>query len=505
MLDFTGYSRKKRLLTNTVMAGVVQLVSLVSGFILPRFFLVYYGSAVNGLVASITNFLGFITLCECGVGAVVQSALYKPLADGDEAEISRVATSSARFFKNVAYILIAYTVVLFAVYPLSVRDEFDFFFSGSLVFIIAISSFAQYYFGITYRLLLDTDQLNFIQMGIQCVSVLLNLAVAVVAIKLGAGVHIVKLISSTIFLIQPFFLKWYVDRHYNLNLKVKLTDEPIKQKWNGLAQHIAAIVLGNTPSVVLTLFSTLASVSVYNIYYMVVNGIRRAIIALSTGFQSTLGNMLAKGETETLNRTFNAIEWGLHTLVTLIFTVTAITIVPFVSVYTRGITDADYFQPLFAVLLVLGEAMHCFQLPYKTMVMAAGHFKETQTSSFIEAGLNIVASVALVFPLGVSGVALGTIAAILYRTVYLNWYLTGNILNRRPRYVICQFLSDIATAALIWSATFWIDSTATDYLQWAFYAAKVFVIGAAVSVTFNLLVFRKELRDCMALLSRKNS
>lgn len=501
MIDFTGYSRKKRLLSNTVMAVVLQLVTFVSGFVLPRLFLLHYGSAVNGLVSSITNFLGFITLCECGVGAVVQSSLYKPLAQKDDDEINRIVVSSERFFRKIAYILLVYTIVLFAVYPMTVRDEFGFLYSGSLIFIIAISSFAQYYFGITYRLLLNSDQLNFVQMGIQCITVLLTLVISVVMIKAGVGVHLVKLVSSTLFLIQPFFLRWYVFRHYRLDLKIKLTEEPIKQKWNGLAQHIAAVVLRNTPSIVLTLFSTLASVSIYSIYYMVVNAIRQVIVTLCTGFQSTLGNMLAKGETATLNRTFNAIEWGLHTVVTLLFTVTAITIVPFVSVYTRGITDADYCQPLFAVLLVAGLAMHCFQLPYKTMVLAAGHYRETQTSSFIEAGINVALSVALVFPLGVSGVALGTIGAILYRTIYLIWYLSRYVLCRSAKYAIGQFAFDAAAVALVWLATSWLDSSAADYLQWTIYAAKVFGIALAVIVVLNLLVYRRTLKDCVKLLS----
>lgn len=504
MVDFTGYSRKKRLLGNTLMAVVLQVVTFLSGFILPRLFLLHYGSAVNGLVSSITNFLGFITLCECGVGAVVQSSLYKPLSDRNEDEVSRIFISSERFFRKIAWILLAYTAVLFAVYPLTVRNEFGFLFSGLLIVIISISSFAQYYFGITYRLLLNSDQLNFVQMGIQCVTVLLNLVVAVVMVKAGAGIHFVQLAASTLFLLQPFFLRWYVSRHYRLNRRLTLTEEPIKQKWNGLAQHIAAVVLGNTPSVVLTLFSTLASVSVYSIYYMVVNAIRKVIVTLCTGFQSTLGNMLAKNETAVLNRTFNAFEWGLHTVVTLLFTVTAITIVPFVSIYTRGITDADYAQPLFAVLLVSGLALHCFQLPYKTMVLAAGHYRQTQTSSFIEAGLNVAVSVALVFPLGVSGVAVGTIAAILYRTIYLNWYLSRNILGRKPRYAVFQFSVDMMTAALIWLATCWLDSTSADYLHWAFYVAKVFGIAIAVTAAANILLFRREIADCAGLLSRKN-
>ena len=41
---------------------------------------VAYGSDVNGLVSSITQFLGYIALVEGGVGGVIRAALYKPLA-----------------------------------------------------------------------------------------------------------------------------------------------------------------------------------------------------------------------------------------------------------------------------------------------------------------------------------------------------------------------------------------------------------------------------------------
>lgn len=54
---------------------------VVSGFILPRFFLVAYGSNINGLVNSISSFLGFIALADLGVSSVVESSFYGPLAE----------------------------------------------------------------------------------------------------------------------------------------------------------------------------------------------------------------------------------------------------------------------------------------------------------------------------------------------------------------------------------------------------------------------------------------
>ena len=73
--------RGRLLAKNTIASLIAQITAIVCGFILPRFFLEYYGSDVNGLINSITQFLGIISFLELGVGAVVQSSLYKPLAE----------------------------------------------------------------------------------------------------------------------------------------------------------------------------------------------------------------------------------------------------------------------------------------------------------------------------------------------------------------------------------------------------------------------------------------
>ena len=110
-------TREKKLALNSISSLAYQVITIVCGFILPRFFLSYYGSAVNGLVSSITQFLGFISLAECGVGAVVQSTLYKPLAERDMVSVSKIVISAERFFKKIAYLLAGYTVMLMLVYP----------------------------------------------------------------------------------------------------------------------------------------------------------------------------------------------------------------------------------------------------------------------------------------------------------------------------------------------------------------------------------------------------
>ena len=146
-------SRGRKLKLNIMTSLLNQAASIVSGFILPNFFLRYYGSNVNGLVSSITQFLAVISLCECGVGAVVQAALYKPIAENNEKEISRIYKSSTKFFNNISKLLIGYMIILIIVFPLIINKSFSPIFTGILIVAITLSMFAQFYFAITYKLI----------------------------------------------------------------------------------------------------------------------------------------------------------------------------------------------------------------------------------------------------------------------------------------------------------------------------------------------------------------
>ena len=77
-------SRETKFKLNTISSLLLQFTTVVCGFILPRLILASFGSTINGLVSSISQFLSIIALLEMGVGAVMQSSLYKPLSEKDK-------------------------------------------------------------------------------------------------------------------------------------------------------------------------------------------------------------------------------------------------------------------------------------------------------------------------------------------------------------------------------------------------------------------------------------
>jgi O-antigen/teichoic acid export membrane protein len=286
---------------------------------------------------------------------------------------------------------------------------------------------------------------------------------------------------------------------------LELTEEPIKQKWNGLAQHVAQYVLKHADTVVLTLFSTLENVSIYYVYHLVTNGLQQMMEILTTGMSALLGNMYAKREEEKLMQTYSTFEWLLHTAVTLVYTIAGVLILPFVSVYTRGITDANYIVPLFAVLIVGANGAYCIRLPYNIMVNAAGHFKETQASAIIEAAMNVVISIALVYNYGLIGVAIGTLVSMLYRTTYLAFYLSKHILNRSFKHYLLHWAVDLIVILSGYFSTRWITLGEETYGSWIVMAIKVGTIILIESTIINLVFYRQTCIQGIRLLGRRRN
>lgn len=494
---------RKLLAQNTFASLLSQITALMCGFILPRLFLQYFGSEVNGLVNSITQFLSVISFLELGIGSVVQSSLYKPLAEENTLMISQVMVSANKFFQHLARILLVYVGILMIVYPTISNHNFTYLYTSTLIVAISISSFAQYYFGIVNTLLLNADQRGYIQYNAQTITLILNTLVCAYMIVAGGSIQLVKLTTSLIYLARPLVLRIYVNHRYHINWRIQYSEEPIKQKWNGIAQHIAAVILDGTDTIVLTLFSTLSNVSIYSVYFLVVKGVKTLFLSITNGVQALIGELWARQELKQLNEFFSWVEWGIHTGATFVFSCTAALIIPFIQIYTLGINDANYTQPTFAILIVLANAMHCLRLPYNIMVLAAGHYKQTQNSYIIAAILNIVISILTVKVCGLIGVTLGTLAAMTYQTIWLAFYNSKHLILWSIKKILKQFLVDAFSAILIVTISNQLRMEKTSYICWILLAIKVAMIGLFIVIGINSIFFRNKFLPIIKVMQKK--
>lgn len=487
---------KKKIVWNMASSLLLEVVSLVCAFVLPRLIMVSFGSEYNGIVSSVSQFLSVITLLRGGVGGVTRASLYKPLQEHDDYKISGILKATEKFMRRLALIFVVFLVALAVLYPLLVSKEFGWFYTFTLVLILGISTVSQYYFGITYQMLIQADQRQYVYSLLQVAATILNTVLAAIMINAGMEFRLVKLASGLVFGAIPVFLYFYVHKKYNIIKGVPSDDAALSQRWDAFAHYVANFALQNTDVMLLTVFSDLFQVSIYTVYSMITNGVKKFVHICSNGIEAAVGNLLARNAQSTLQKGMRMYEWLVHVVSTVCFVCTAMLIVPFVMVYTAGVTDTNYHQPVLGYLLCVSQFLSAIRMPYQNMVDASGHYRQTRSGAIWEAIINIIASIPLVIVWGSAGAVTGTVLAIAFRTVQYARYTSKQILARSfgvfiKRLVVSAVVIGVQMGAYF---LFGIDEyllTSTNYFQWAVSAVYVFVAVALSTVLINLAVYPK--------------
>ena len=479
-------ARELRAKSNIVFSLAARLVTALCGLVVSKLLIKAYGSEAYGCIASITKMLAYIAILDGGVSGVARAALYGPLAANDTVKISQIVFKIRSFFRKISLIFVVYTLVIACLFKYMTHlESMDFMSTFILTIVISVSTFLEYYMGLTYSILINASQKNYVIQAITIITTLLNVILVIVLVSAGFGLIFVKFISCLVFALRPVLMWLYVRRSYDLSYRADGNSEEgdlLDQKWVGLAQHIAYVLHYNTDIVVLSLFGDLKLVAVYSVYWMVVSGMETLTMSFTSGMEPLFGDMLAKREDKLLDRTFNRYESMISLVSGILFSVTVVMIIPFVRIYTSDVTDVDYIHPLFALLLVLASYLFCIRMPYHAVVTASGSFRQTQAASYGEAAVNVISSVVLVWRWGLTGVAAGTVLAVCFRFVYYAVFLRTNVINRPLRAYVFRIISNgVAFTLTVLAGDRICTLFAPDgYIKWALCATVVTVAAAVI-------------------------
>ena len=486
--------KSKVTLINIISSLTLQVVTVISGFIIPKIILTNFGSSVNGLVSSLNQFLSYITLIEGGITGVFLANLYKPLVDHDNKKISAVLVTAKKFFNKIGYLFIAYSIGVAVVYPILSKEGFSWSFVASLTVVLSLNLLIQYLFSLSFRVLLQADKKLYVISFTQIVITVCNIACAFFSVKIYPSIHLLKLLTGLLYIIQPLVYGYFVKKHYSINWGTEPDDNLLKERWNGFAINCAAFIHNSTDITILTIFTNLATVSIYGVYTLVTNGLNGLFAAVFRAIAPTVGQAYAKGDEHELNKKLDLFEFITFISVYFCFTLSGLLITPFVQLYTNGITDVDYIQPIFGVLIVMAEGLYLIKEPHLDLSYSANKFKELSVPAFVEAGINILVSIILVHKLGLIGVAIGTIAGMTYRMAY-QIYFTTKIVKNRKQWIFYKKLLAFSFVTLIGVAIcHFVPLTEITVWNWVLHAFIYALIFGVLYLILSLLLFKKDVR-----------
>lgn len=479
-----------RLKLNSISSILYQILSVLIGLYIPRLILKKFGTEVNGLNYSISQMLAIVAYFDFGVGAVAQSLLYKPLLERNYGLISDIYFKIKSYFNKISIGLFFYTIFLCFYYSISKSNNFSWIYNTTFVLAISISLIGQYVYGISNQILLAADQKVYIYTFVNSLTIVINAILTYLLLQFDFSIQMVKLVTSLVFLIRPLYLHFYVKKNYYIKKELTHKEFMLPNQWSGLIQHLATSMISSLDSIVLTFLSTLSNISIYNVYTFPLNGVRILFESVCMGYKSYFGHLLANEEISLrkIQDKFTIFSYLSHGI-SIIFLSVAIPMLPnFIFLYTSGINDATYYQPVFSILIILSYYIMMSRIPYTTLINAAGHFKETQLHSIIELSINLVLSIFFVIRIGLIGVAIGTCAAVFCRILASIFYLKENIIYIDLRKEFKFFIVDSVTFFTFFILRKLFIVNVSNYFDWFFISTMYAVITCLFYLIWSLVL-----------------
>ncbi|MEA4871384.1 MAG: hypothetical protein VB076_01050 [Synergistaceae bacterium] len=495
-------SRTKHFFYNSLSTALLQLLTLVAGFIVPKTMLVYYGSEINGLISSILQFIAYFNLVEAGLSGAAIYALYKPLAENDHGSISSIVSAAKRFYTQSGYFFLIFTTALAFLYPLCIkssslsRTEISL-----LVFILGVNGCLEFFTLAKYRVILTAAQKTYIVSFASIVHVIVNTVIVVVLSRNGATIVVLRIVALLSIFIRSAILMTYCKYKYKfLDYKAEPNNSSLNKRWDVLFLQILGAIHIGAPVIIITLIlKDLKAVSVYSIFNMVLGGVSGILGIFVSGLAASFGDVIAKNETNILQKASAEFEFVYYSIITVAYSVTLITIMPFIRLFTKGVTDVNYNVPLIGFLFVLNSLLYSIKTPQGMLVISAGLYRETRWQTATQGLIAVVTGVLLAPFWGIAGVLAGSILSNLYRDIDLLFFIPRNLTKLPVRSTFYRQIRIFASSVII-VLPFYIklDIALNSYLEWIMLAMLSTGYAITVVVITSFIFDRTVSKNVMA-------
>lgn len=424
--------KNKRVILNIVTNLSYQAVIIVFGLILPRLYLVKFGSDVNGLDNTIKNIFAYLALLEAGVGLSAQYALYRPVATGNTDDINGILAASRSFYlkSGLIYTLITLAFALF--YPLIVKTTLSYFTVFSVIILYGIPGIVLFLLRGKYNAFLEVEGKKYIITTLATATLILSNVLRLLLFMFTDNLILIQATYAVPSVIQVFFIAIYVKKKYKwINWRAKPNFSALSQKKSVLVHQISGCIFSNTDTIIISIMCGMNYASVYAVFSLFFSNLHKLVTAFTDSLTFRLGQ-LYHTDKKKFSKLFSGYESVYYMLIFACYTVVTAFLMPIIRLYTGGIADSAIYDN--TTLLFLFAALTVFtalEIPMQQALNIAGKFDETKNQAICEMTINIVVSLIATYKLGLIGCLIGTIAALLYRNNALILYVNKNVLNKK--------------------------------------------------------------------------
>lgn len=487
--------RTRSTVLNAITSVVSMLISSALSLVAVRTVLVHLGSDYNGLNSTITQFVSMLMLVESGFTLAALVRLYAPYGKNDYAEVNRILSKTKLILRRIGWTMLILGLVGSCLYALIIDTNIEYF-TRVLLFSFSIAATVfNFAFVYKYRLVFQVTQREYIIHTINMLQYILMYGGMILAIITTKSIVVARLVVLLANIIGGMLIAAVAKKTFPfISFCEECSTVHIDGTKDLLISKLVGVLYNSLTIFYMSVFVGMIQTSVYTVYNSVValmsNFINTALLAP----QNSLGQII-NTEKEKARQVVHEYEYTAVLIATILFSTTTALIIPFIRVYTVGVNDTNYIQPLVGLLLIAIAVLQIIHIPSGRCIELSGDFKAVRNIQLITfcflAGMSLVGAlvaglIGLLFAKLLTNLALATMEII---------YAHKKILNVRITRYMNILLPNIFFASIISWLEFWIlKDTVLNWFLFVICGFSLLLINTITMISVGLIFYRKDLQ-----------
>lgn len=488
---------KKRSLLNITVSILFKFLILISSILVKRLLIRYIGNDVNGLNSLYRNIIGFLSVAELGIGSAISFAMYKPIVNNDEREVSALYHLFRKSYLIIGAIIAMVGVAAMPFLPMLTNEynppDINLYSTFALMLISVVMS---YTFSAKVSLI-NAHKNNYITTAVHSSCTLIQYilqAIAIVYTRSFTWFLLSRIATVAIHCVVINIIAGNMHGAIIHSDKSEICSESralVKKNIKALVLHkIGDAFVNSTDGIIISAFVGVAMLGKYSNYTTIAVAVSDVIALLFTPLTSVIGHLFVSSAKET--QKYYNFFFALNYLVGVVFFLGYYAVIDSLVLILFG-RDL-YLATELSLTITLNYFLQFMRQSTLLFRNATGTFYHDRWKPFCEGMLNVVLSIALVMlfskyfgeEAGAVGVMLATIITnlaichivepyVLYKHAF-NTAMKKHIMKRYAYIALFAVLLLAMHSCLLSIENKWMGLIANGFISIAFSFATFVVV-----------------------------
>ncbi len=416
-------SRTNNTILNVLGGLAVKTSGFFTTFITRTIFLYVLGIEYAGVSSVFTNVLTVLSFAELGIGTAITYALYKPIADNDIKQISKLMSAYKKIYSIIAAVIFLLGLCLLPFLDYIIKDAPSIKENLRLIYLLYLANTSVSYLLIYKSTFLTAVQKDHLVSKYSVIVSLIKMVVECVTLLIFNSFIIYLALSIISSFVQNLIIAKVAEREYPI-LKEKSRDKLEESERKGLFKDTKALamykvsgtVLNGTDSILISSLFGTSSAGILGNYNLITAQIYSFVMILFSATSASVGNLAATSDKKHQYKIFEQMLFICFWLYCFCGTSLWTLLNPFMYIWQNG---QHMFAGYIVALLVIEFYIRGMLSPVTQFRTSNGLFVQGKYRPVIMAVINLVTSIVLAKWIGIAGIFLGTIIS---RATTQLWY-----------------------------------------------------------------------------------